>query len=203
MAEEKKTTDETDGPDLPTDAHWLVERDMDKCSLCEVCTRLCPTGALQSEMTEDTLQILFRCELCDGCRICLDRCPEDASRLVRIKTPPDGPVVLVCSRLLQCSVCGQPFSSVRKQEAASKRRGDDSKLIDEQCPLCRCTQMVARFIEEKREAKGRPAEYRTGKKWHFKPVADGDPDGPPCPEVLHNFPTEKKPAEGEQSPKAT
>ena len=196
MGEKKNMTDESNGPDRPTDAHWLVERDMEKCSLCEVCTRSCPTGALQSEITGDTLEILFRCERCDGCRICLDRCPEDASQLVRIKTPLEGPVVLVRSKLLQCSICGQPFAPVRKLEMASKRRGDDGELIQEQCPLCRCTQTVARFIEEKRESSGRPAEYRTGKKWHFKPVVDGDRDGPPCPEVLD-------PPTSEQNPDAT
>jgi Pyruvate/2-oxoacid:ferredoxin oxidoreductase delta subunit len=196
-------TDESNGQDQAEKVHWLVERDMEKCSLCEVCTRSCPTGALQSEITSNTIQILFRCEQCDGCRICLDRCPEDASQLVRVKTPPDGPVVLVRSKLLHCSVCGQPFAPAQKLEAASKRRGDERELNQEQCPLCRCTQMVARFIEEKRESNGRPAEYRTGKKWHFKPVVDGDPDGPPCPEVLEEPLGEDMPAEREQSPDAT
>ncbi len=86
--------------------------------------------------------------------------------------------------MLQCSVCGTRFAPEAKLEAASHRRGDDADLISDQCPLCRRTQMVARFIEEKRKTPGKKAEYRTGKKWRWKPVTEGDPDAPPCPEVL-------------------
>jgi hypothetical protein len=106
--------------------------------------------------------------------------------LAQIEAPPvdsEGKV-LAASEMLRCSVCGAHFAPVAKLEAASHRRGDDADLIHEQCPLCRRTQMVARFIDEKREASGKKAEYRTGKKWRWKPIAEGDPNGPPCSEVL-------------------
>ncbi len=179
-------TSDTDRQEDLSSPYWLVEVDTEKCSLCEVCARCCPSGAIRSEQAEDTLVILFSHELCDGCRDCLKRCPEDAMTLEGIETPPEGSErsVLAESEMLRCSVCGKHFAPVAKLEAASHRRGDGVDLIRKQCPLCRRTQMVARFIDEKREAIGKKAEYRTGKKWRWKPIAEGDPNGPPCPEVL-------------------
>ena len=165
--------------------HWQVEVDADKCSLCEVCGKRCRTGAIRSEQTEDALSILFRYRLCDGCRDCLKICPEKAMRLAEAETEPGAPdeVVLAASGMLRCSVCGGDFVPEAKLRAASHRRGDDADLIPNQCPLCRRTQMVVRFIEEKRKMEGRMAEYKTGTKWHWKPVAAGDQDAPPCPDV--------------------
>jgi len=162
---------------------WQVEFDAEKCSLCEVCGRCCPTGALRNEVTEETLAILFNPELCDGCGVCVSRCPEDIMSLVRIEASSgvETEQVLAKGEMLQCLQCGARFAPQSKLEAASHRRGDDFKLISEECPLCRRTQMVAVFIDEKRqEARGRKAEYRTGRKWRWKPVTEGDPDGPPC-----------------------
>jgi Pyruvate/2-oxoacid:ferredoxin oxidoreductase delta subunit len=174
-------------PEPSSGPFWQVEFDAEECSLCEVCARWCPTGAIRSDATEGTLAILFNPELCDGCGICLARCPEDIMSLVRIELSPgvDKEQVLAKGEMLQCSVCGAQFAPQSKLEAATRRRGDDTELIREQCPLCRRTQMVAVFIDEKRqEARGRKAEYRTGMKWRWKPVSEGDPDGPPCPETL-------------------
>jgi len=167
------------------ESHWQMEVDADKCSLCEVCGSRCPTGAIRSEQTEDTLSILFRYWLCDGCRDCLNICPEKAMRLAEAEAGPGAPddVVLAKSGMLRCSVCGANFAPEAKAGAVSHRRGDDAELIPNQCPLCRRTQMVVRFIEEKRKTEGRMAEYKTGTKWHWKPVAPGDADAPPCPDV--------------------
>lgn len=180
MDEEKRG-----GRDASSQAHWHVEVDAEKCSLCEVCTHHCGTGAIRSEMRGDTLFIFFQPGLCDGRGDCMERCPEDAIKVVKVEAVRDQEEqVLVQSKMLRCSQCGAYFAPVSKVEAASHRRGDGAGLIREECPLCRRTQMVATFIEEKRDARGRKAEYRTGKKWHWKPVVDGDPEGPPCPEVL-------------------
>ena len=94
--------------------------------------------------------------------------------------------ILVVGRMLRCHVCGDLFAASARLEAASRRREDDAELVRDECPLCRRTQMVATFIDERREAKGKPAEYRTGKKWRWKPIVDGDRDGPPCPDSLRD-----------------
>ena len=165
--------------------YWQVEVDANKCSLCEVCGQRCARGAIRSEQARETVSILFSYELCDGCRDCLRSCPEEAMTLVGFEAPPDGPEakVLAVGDMLRCSVCGGHFAPLAKIQAASRRRGDDVDLIREQCPLCRRTQMVATLIEEKREARGKKAEYRTGKRWRWKPVEEGDPGAPPCPVV--------------------
>ncbi len=180
MAGDHERQEGTAGP------YWRVEVDADKCSLCEVCGQRCAAGAIRSEQESETLALLFSYELCDGCRDCLKSCPEDAMTLVENEDPPGGSggQVLAASKMLRCSVCGARFAPVTKLQAASRRRADKVDLIREQCPLCRRTQMVARLIEERREARGKKAEYRTGKKWRWKPVVEGDPDVPPCPDVL-------------------
>ncbi len=185
MAGEHERQEGTAGP------YWRVEVDADKCSLCEVCGRRCPTGAIRGELTDGTLSLVFNHRLCDGCRDCLESCPEKAMTLAETDSPNDSPgeKILATGEMLQCSVCGSRFAPEATLEAASRRREDDTDLISDQCPLCRRTQMVARFIEEKRKTPGKKAEYRTGKKWRWKPVAEGDPGAPPCPGV---FP---KPAE--------
>jgi len=180
MADGRKSQEAEAGP------YWRVDVDAVKCSLCDVCGRRCVTGAIRSEQEGETLSLLFRYNLCDGCGDCLKSCPEEAMRLVETENPPSGSEeqILAASKMLQCSVCGSHFAPTTKLQAASRRRADEAELIREQCPLCRRTQMVARLIEEKRKTHGRKAEYRTGRKWSWKPVLEGDPDGPPCPEVL-------------------
>ncbi len=173
-----------------TGPYWRVDVDADKCSLCDVCSHRCMTGAIRSEQEEETLALLFRYKLCDGCGDCLKSCPEDAMRLMEAEDPPSGSgeQVLTASKMLRCSVCGACFAPTMKLQAASRRRVDKADLIREQCPLCRRTQMVARLIDERRKTRGRKAEYRTGRKWSWKPIVEGDPNGPPCPEVLDKPP---------------
>ncbi len=167
---------------------WRMGVETEKCSLCEVCVRRCKSGAVWSEQDGDTLVLLFRSELCDGCGDCVKICPEQAMTLVASDAPPggSGKEVLMAGGMLRCTVCGNLFAASAKLEAAARRREDDAELVRDECPLCRRTQMVATFIDERREGQGKPAEYRTGKKWSWKPVVDGDRDAPPCPESFRD-----------------
>lgn len=178
-------------PELPDGFHWVVERDMQKCSLCELCTKHCPTGALYPVQDDEILFIRFDPARCDGCRICLDHCPEDASDVKAVADSDDLAEVrtLVESRMLRCEVCDSLFAPVTKVGAAARRRENPDaqvELVQDQCPLCRRTQMVARFIDENRDAEGK-AEYRTGKKWSWKAAIKGGENEPPCWEIL-DFP---------------
>jgi len=191
MGSDDKQRKQSTGPS------WLVEVDAEKCSLCEVCVHCCPSGAIRTEPGEETLAIVFAPELCDGCGTCLERCPEKVMTLVKLEALPsrEGTLVLAKGEMLQCSVCGAYFAPKSKLEAASHRRGDDAALIREQCPICRRTRMVVTFIDERRtEARGGHAEYKTGRSWHWKPVTEDDPDGPPCCEVLRKPPSQSPPA---------
>ena len=186
MSSPKKRPDDLPR-ELPAGSHWLVQRDMEKCSLCEVCTKHCPPGALEAKQEGALLFIVFHSQRCDGCGECLVRCPEDASLLGLAQGEPSAqdPIVLVRSQMLRCKVCDAYFAPQSKLAAAARKRSDEIKLVSEECPLCRRTEMVARFIEDKRvEVRGMHARYVTGRKWHWKPVVLGEKDGPPCWEIL-------------------
>jgi len=182
MKECHQNHQDEDGPKLL----WHMAVDAEKCSLCEVCARHCKPGALWLEQTGETGTLLFNEELCNGCGDCVKACPEQSMTLVASETASagSGREVLAAGQLLRCAVCGYLFTASARIQAASRRRDDGAALLRDQCPLCRRTQMVARFIEERREAKGKPAEYRTGRKWRWKPIVEGDQNGPPCPESL-------------------
>ncbi len=175
-------SDGQQGDSISEELHWIVERDMEKCSLCEVCTKSCKTGALEARIDGNVITIFFRAELCDGCGLCVQRCPEEASILTRI----DGPIyatsarILSTSNLLQCLGCGAFFAPIRKLENIL-RHHPGMELVTSLCPDCRRSRMVVEVIETKRDVEG-PALHKTGRKWSWKPVlGDDDPDGPPCP----------------------
>jgi len=147
-----------------------VEVDTGRCSLCEACARRCPTGALFVECSGGSLRLFFRSDRCDGCpgkQNCQALCPEEAIRLVSQEQPADAvtlpdALLLVQSEMLRCQYCGEYFSPVQKIKAVARRNRKHSEPIREYCPLCRRTNMVVHFIDEKRMPTGK-AEYRSGK----------------------------------------
>ena len=154
-------------PILLLRSHWIVRIDPAKCSLCEVCVHHCPTAALRSEQTGDKLALIFQPRLCHGCqelKSCSDLCPEQAISLIEAECLPLGSadILLVRGHLLQCSYCGDYFAPMRKLEAIATKRDADREQLNAFCPICRRTQLVVDFIEEKREPHG-PAKYRSGK----------------------------------------
>jgi ferredoxin len=140
---------------------FTVELDEQACSLCEVCARECPTGALRLERSAETLGLIFAPGLCNGCPqgdSCQEICPEKAI-VVRQTAQPhvdEEPRVLLESRMVRCAYCGEPFAPLHKIEAIEKKGQAKHDL----CPLCRRTHLVVSFIEERR-APGEKAEYRS------------------------------------------
>jgi electron transport complex protein RnfB len=53
----------------------------DKCSGCEICSRICPVNAIEGDKKEVHEVLEGRCV---GCLLCIDRCPKEA---IRIKVP--------------------------------------------------------------------------------------------------------------------
>ncbi len=166
-----------------------IEHDRDKCALCEVCANHCPMGAYSREQEGDTLRLYHQADLCSGCpdeeKNCEDRCSEKAIRLVMSEKPLDGeadgsPRLLAESKLLKCEKCGSLFGTATKLDAVIRKGVENAEELRTNCPLCRRTHIVVEFIEEKRDVDGE-AKYVTGKKWRWKPVEEGDPNGPPCP----------------------
>ena len=71
------------------DPKWNQEA----CTLCELCMKKCPTGAIQHQYSvrdEDEVMI-FNLERCLGCGVCAANCPKGAITLVKTRTqdPPE------------------------------------------------------------------------------------------------------------------
>ncbi|UCF06241.1 MAG: 4Fe-4S binding protein [bacterium] len=145
---------------------WTVELDVDKCSLCEVCARRCPTGAIRLERTGDSITLYFKHSKCTGCSeetSCEAICPEQAITLIELDKPTGRrkEVKLIQSKLVQCSYCHEYFSPNKKLESLGKK-GLHHKVEKTLCPLCRRTNLVVKLIDEKM-VPGKHAEYRSTK----------------------------------------
>lgn len=102
----KPATDLLDLSSLPM-AEIVVN---DRCSACGLCSRFCPTGALQSEASDDDIKFTFTTAYCIACGICQKVCPSDAIKLsYEIRTSrliEQEPEVLVHRELSLCTICG-------------------------------------------------------------------------------------------------
>ena len=140
---------------------WEVVLDRESCTLCEVCARDCPTGALRVDRTAETVALVFAPSQCDGCpggTSCQAICPEGAIRLT--VTGGGEEVELLRSPLLPCSSCGKGFAPAHKLEALARKGRLHHDLVRDLCPICRRNELVVTFIEEER-APGEKAEYRS------------------------------------------
>lgn len=146
--------------------YYTVDHDKNKCALCVVCARNCPTGALRRNESEGELSLYFNASLCDGCggdALCEKNCPEKAIVSVSLNAPPESNdyVLLNRSEMVKCAHCEELFAPTRRLEIVGKRAGQKDKNIEQRyCPLCRRTNLVVEFIEEHR-APGSKAEYRS------------------------------------------
>jgi ferredoxin len=148
-----------------SDSSLPIEIDGQKCSLCEVCVRRCPTGALTVERTAHRLELWLEPSLCVGCPQdggCEPCCPEGAIERMsgdRVSAGA-GRVVVAHSEMLDCTICGASFVPQSKLDAISRKRRHQGTTVRDLCPVCRRTQLVVGFIEQRR-APGSKAAYRS------------------------------------------
>ncbi len=88
----------------------LVHIDKDKCTLCGGCTNICPTNALVLGVLGSEERLVFRHELCIACRLCEEKCPENAIKVENIfdKGLVGKEIVLVGAEQARCLACGKP-----------------------------------------------------------------------------------------------
>lgn len=83
------------------------------CNGCGLCAILCPTGALQQQLGEQTVSLSYHPERCVSCHLCVAACPQAAMA-------PAGPkmvttllerseVLLVVHQLATCPACHHQF----------------------------------------------------------------------------------------------
>ncbi len=146
---------------------YKIELAASKCSLCELCARHCPSGALRIERGNGRLRLLFSSDACDGCPggdSCVQSCPEDAILLsdAPAGANPTSDLLLIEGELARCSYCNAEFAPMAKLERLAEKAQTKHDLIRDLCPLCRRTQLVVSFIEQHRDPGGK-AEYRSTK----------------------------------------
>lgn len=61
----------TSGSPVP----WRLPRVADGCILCPACTRACPTGALERDLSGPQGALMLHPDLCVGCDACVPACP--------------------------------------------------------------------------------------------------------------------------------
>jgi len=148
------------------DERWVVELEVEKCTLCEACSRKCPTGALRMVRNDGILTLFFRQSECIGCTgeiSCVVICPEKAITLYKLESgeSKDEEVKLIECEMIQCTYCHEYFTPDIKLESIEKK-GLGHDVEKTYCPICRRTNLVVKYIDEKL-APGKHAEYRSQK----------------------------------------
>jgi ferredoxin len=86
----------------------------DACNGCMVCADLCPTGALDGDVSPGYRLISFDPALCTNCTLCLKVCPMEAIS-ARVLRGPDvvlaGRAVLFARQERVCTECGGNFAA--------------------------------------------------------------------------------------------
>ncbi len=96
--------------------------DKDSCTNCQMCYRICPTGALSSDTNMS--RIYFDAMLCVKCRACHDTCEPDAIKMQPVFEMKEffEPTqrLLASFTLLRCDECGLPFTSLRGERVCPR-----------------------------------------------------------------------------------
>jgi len=121
-----------------------IEVDEELCTLCGACARVCSKNALLTYRDGDEIFLLFDGNNCDGCRDCLDVCPENALKLREVEKKEEEkiePVVKASSKIAYCKSCGKilgPEKSIERVAARLKEKGLETPLETLYlCPECK------------------------------------------------------------------
>jgi ferredoxin len=63
------------------EVRWPRIRVEEGCTLCPVCTNVCPTGAVRRVREGEEYVLLLKVEACTGCGACVESCPPQVIRL--------------------------------------------------------------------------------------------------------------------------
>ncbi|MFA5215436.1 4Fe-4S binding protein [Sulfuricurvum sp.] len=106
--------------------------DESKCTACEMCYRICPTGALTSDMRNSKID--FDPFLCVKCHLCHDVCESDAITLSPSYNLKEWfePIVhnLVTYSLRRCNECDTLFSSVGGDKICRRCRLEEEEALE-------------------------------------------------------------------------
>lgn len=120
-----------------------VAVDPSRCTLCGLCTSVCPTAALSLAGGAEP-RLLIEPTGCADCTACASICPEQAMQVqpgLDLDEAQDPARVLVSDRAVHCQGCGQPYAPaalVAKIKLSLTREAGGTGLQHLQyCPACR------------------------------------------------------------------
>ena len=106
--------------------------DESKCTACEMCYRICPTGALTSDMRNSKID--FDPFLCVKCHLCHDVCESEAITLSPSYNLKEwyAPKVqnLATFAVRPCDECGGLFSSVANERICRRCRLEEEEALE-------------------------------------------------------------------------
>lgn len=106
--------------------------DETKCTACEMCYRICPTGALTSDMRNSKID--FDPFLCVKCHLCHDVCETDAITVSSSYNLKEwyAPTVqnLVTYLVRRCNECDAMFSSIGGEKICRRCRLEEEEALE-------------------------------------------------------------------------
>lgn len=121
----------------------IVTIDQATCTMCTMCTQMCPTGALTGGYVDDgSLAISFDPGDCTACDQCVGVCPEVERGAIAVDHRVDflalaaGRVELNRSETHTCERCGQPVAPTAMMSRIGDILGDEPALMDQLTRLC-------------------------------------------------------------------
>ena len=125
----------------PSRYHTIAEEDIsfasqkfidDSCTMCQMCYRICPTGALSSDAKNS--RIFFDAMMCVKCRACHDTCEPDALHLqptFELKEFFEPTQRLLASfKVVRCDECGVHFPSVRGERTCPRCAAEEQEALE-------------------------------------------------------------------------
>jgi ferredoxin len=90
----------------------------ESCIGCDVCSAICPEGAIQKVSGDDFIKILFSEQHCTNCALCQNACLVGAikvtPRIFLKRILDDGKITLIELRKKKCLFCNEEFAAINK-----------------------------------------------------------------------------------------
>lgn len=115
------------------DVHAFRIEVNDNCTLCGVCARKCPTGALKLTSSEKVMKLEVEPHRCVGCNHCVEVCKEQAIRVEKVYDfgylKEDYSYTALEDEIAFCRSCGRPIDSKRLILKVARVLGKDPEEL--------------------------------------------------------------------------